>query len=313
MLALLGVAVLAVYVTESLSAEFLVLPLILVALNLVAALIVQPAFRARKWLVAFHLALLGVILFAGIGRLVEFRGHVEVTTGRAFAPDEVVGDRVGVLHVDRLHEVQFVNQGFLVSYSPGVRRSKTRNVVSYSDESGGGQTAEIGDDEPLKIAGYRFYTSFNKGFAPLLRWRPTGADGEAILGSVHFPSFPAQEFAQYMEWTPPGQSAPLWIGLHPLAPIFDENKPFVLPVAFPHKLVVRFGEQRWELAPGESVVTPLGGLEYVEMRAWMGYTIYSDWALPWMLASALLAVLLLAVHFWFRFSRRSWLDEVVRT
>ena len=38
----------------------------------------------------------------------------------------------------------------------------------------------------------------------------------------------------------------------------------------------------------------------------MGYVVYSDWTLPWLLAAATLAAAALGWHFWRRFAMRPW-------
>ena len=64
----------------------------------------------------------------------------------------------------------------------------------------------IGDQTPLVLEGYRFYTTSNKGFAPVFVWQPAG--GAAERGSVHLPPYPVLQFAQQVEWTPPGATEP---------------------------------------------------------------------------------------------------------
>jgi cytochrome c biogenesis protein ResB len=62
------------------------------------------------------------------------------------------------------------------------------------------------------------------------------------------------------------------------------------------------GERR-ELRPGESVTVPEGVLVYEGLTAWMGYKVFYDPTLPWLLASATLAIAALAAFFWRRFGR----------
>ena len=52
------------------------------------------------------------------------------------------------------------------------------------------------------------------------------------------------------------------------------------------------------LQPGQQFRLPGGQLRYVEPRMWMGYELFYDPTLPWLVAAALLAVVALAWHFW---------------
>jgi cytochrome c biogenesis protein len=41
----------------------------------------------------------------------------------------------------------------------------------------------------------------------------------------------------------------------------------------------------------------------------MGYSVFYDWTMPWLLAACTLAVLALGWHFWSKFSVRPWQAE----
>jgi cytochrome c biogenesis protein len=64
---------------------------------------------------------------------------------------------------------------------------------------------------------------------------------------------------------------------------------------------VRLGEQRAELTPGQTMAVPGGQLVYEGLRTWMGYRVAYDPTLPWLLATALLAALSLALHYGLKF------------
>jgi cytochrome c biogenesis protein len=114
-----------------------------------------------------------------------------VTGGEHLAMDRI---RAGPWHWGAKDEVHFENLDFRIEYKPGLQRDMTVNKVRWRDESGIPRTMEIGDQVPLVIRGYRFYTSSNKGFAALFRWEPNG--GKAELGSINFPSYPANKDQQ---------------------------------------------------------------------------------------------------------------------
>lgn len=265
----------------------------LLAVNLAAAVVVHPAFRRRAALLVAHLALLLLVAGVGLGRLMALDGRFELLEGEPF--DGTLIDReAGVLHHDRLQRLSFTQHGFDIEYAPGRKRGATRNRVSWQGDDGTRHEAVIGDHVPLVLDGHRFYTSSNKGFAPVLRWLPDA--GEPVRGAVHLPSYPAHELRQWREWTlPDGRAA--WLMLHidgePI-PV-DQAARFRLPDA--HRLVLRVGEARHELAPGARVRLDGGTLVYERLATWMGYRVAHDPTLPWLLAAALLAAAGFGVHY----------------
>jgi cytochrome c biogenesis protein len=154
------------------------------------------------------------------------------------------------------------------------------------------------------LHGYRFYSTFNKGFAVLLSWQSPG--GEAVMGAVHLPSYPANENAQAREWHPPGSAQPIWVMLdfNEVLLLPDQPSRFRLPTD--HKLVLRQGDQRWELRSGERISLAGGTIGYHGLETWMGYTVFYDWTIPWLLAACLMAVLSLSWHFWAKFAAKPW-------
>ena len=281
----------------------LVLPLSLIALNLGAAVATNGVFRRQTSLLVFHLALIAIILLVAAGHLTYLKGQLELAEGEEFTGDLVAQD-AGPFHWWRLDRIRLTNDGFTIEYAAGVKRGPTRNRLRYSLDNGPMQHAVIGDNEPLVLHGYRFYTSFNKGFAPAFLWHPKR--GEAQFGTVHLPAYPMHEYRQAREWTLPGTSTAVWTQLQFDEVILDPDKPSSFRLPQVHTLVLRVGELRAELRPGESLELPEGRLEYRGLRAWMGYTVFSDWTTPWLLAASALAAASLATHFWRKFAARPW-------
>jgi len=302
-LGMLGVGVLLAYSSETHTTWALAIPLALVAVNLAAAIAMNGVFRRQTPLLIFHLALIAIILLVAAGRLSYLKGHLELVEGAEFS-GELVGQEAGPLHWWRLDRVRFVNDGFRIDYAPGVRRGATRNRLRYVDELGETREAVIGDNDALVLHGYRFYTSFNKGFAPAFLWRTH--QGEAQLGAVHLPAYPAHEYRQAREWQLPGTSRTVWVQLQFDDVILDPDKPSSFRIPERHVLVVRSGDVRSELQPGQMLDLPEGRLEYVGLRTWMGYTVFSDWTTSWLLAASVVAVASLAVHFWRKFAAEPW-------
>jgi ResB-like family len=263
-------------------------------LNLVAALVVHPLLRRQLPLLVFHLALLALVLLVGVGRLTKLDGRFELLQGVPF-DGRLLEQQAGALYRGDLQGWQLRNEGFTIDYAPGRRRGATRNTVSWADRDGQPQRAVIGDHRPLVIGAHRVYTTSNKGFAPVLRWLP--AHGEPVLGAVHLPSYPLNELRQSREWSLPDGRA-VWLQLQ-----FDEKNliapdaaaQFRVPQA--QRLVLRLGEARAELAPGQAWRIDGGTLVYEGLRSWMGYRISHDPTLPWLLAAALTAALALGWHY----------------
>lgn len=282
----------------------LAIPLALLAASLAAALIAQPRFRRQVALLVFHLALLALLLLVVVGRLTGLQGRFELTQGFAF-DGQLLDHEAGALHPWHLRELAFMHDGFSIDYAPGLKRGPTRNPVRWRDADGAPRAAVIGDHRPLLIDGYRFYTSPNKGFAPVLAWLPQDARGEPQRGSIHLPSYPAHALRQAREWTLPDGTA-AWAMLAIDETLIDPaaNARFRMPTS--HRLVLEIGGVRHELAPGDRVTTASGSLVYEGLRTWMGYRVFYDPTLPWLLAASLVAALSLGWHLVAGWRRRPW-------
>ncbi len=296
-MALLGVAVLVGRFRSDWLGVGLIVALLFLAMNLLVALVVHPTLRRRAPLLVFHLALLGLVLASGLGRMTALDGRFELTEGVPW--DGVLLDGVaGRWHPDRLGQLSFVHSGFEIDYAPGLKRGPTRNRVHWTDADGQPQDAVIGDHHPLVLRGYRIYTSPNKGYAPLLRWTPAG--GEPAIGALHLPSYPAHALKQSLDWQPPGGPA-LWLQLPVDPSLIDPERAGSFRLPDDRTLVIRHGsgpaEQRLTLAPGASIDLPGGRLDYLELRTWMGYRVSYDLSLMWLLGLSLLAVVALGWHY----------------
>lgn len=309
-LALLGLVVATTYLDRENMTWPLALPLALLALNLLAALAVQPAMRQTRFLLAFHLALLAIILLAALGRLTYLKARIEVAEGQAFDGVAVELEQ-GPWHPQRLAKIGFVNQALQIDYSPETTIAATRNLVQWRDAAGRWQSATITENKPLTIFGYRFYITNGKGFAPVFAWRPGG--GETVTGAVHLPKFPSDQFAQQGEWRLPDGRTTIWAQLLFDQPVLPAGQAAQLHSRQDSRVVLRSrpddpasAETRHQLRPGEAVELPGGRLEYRGLRLWMGYLVYYDWTVPWLLLSSVLATLALAGHFLSRFLNTPW-------
>ena len=191
-----------------------------------------------------------------------------------------------------------------VSDTRGARRGETRNRVHWLDNDNTWRTEMIGDNLPLVIRGYNFFTTANKGYSPLFAWTPTG--GEPMVGAINLPSYPSNEYNQFLEWTPPGTALKLWTQLQFDEVIIDPYKPSQFRLPERHKIVIRQNDARHELHPGDSVKLPGGVLTYQELTTWMGYNVDNDWTIGWLMAACGIAMASLSWHFWRKFAARPW-------
>jgi hypothetical protein len=303
--ALLALGTLATHDRPEAPAAAIVAPLALLALNLAAAIAVRPALR-RGGLGLFHVALLALLLLIGVGRLTHFDARVEVTEDTLLDPGQIEVTGRGPWHGTGWQRLQFRQGAYEVDYGARVKRSHTRSQVWLEGENGAPRV--VGDDTPLVLDGYRFYTTHNKGFAPLLTWQPDG--GEPVRGALHMPSYPLFDYLQENRWTAPdGRVLRFWLRIERRLP---EQSAWTLdPHDVPAVLVVEVDEKRHELNPGESVPLTGATLRYERLTGWMGYRIFYDPTLMPMLIVSLLGVLGLGWHLWGRGARLLPLREGV--
>ena len=296
-MALLALAVLGGAVSGVPTALALGLAMALLALNLAAALVVHPVFRRQLALLVAHLALLAVVVLAGVGRMTALDGRFELAQGQAF-DGHLIDSSAGPWFRGDLGRLAFRHEGFEIDYAPGRKRGATRNRVAWQDGEGASRFAVIGDHRPLVLDGFRVYTSSNKGFAPMLTWTPL--QGAAITGAVHLPGYPMHELRQSSEWQLP-DGRRVWVMLQFDETLIDASAQAAFRLPNAHRLVVRCGDTRVELAPGQGVALAGGTLTYESLRTWMGYRVSYDPTLPWLFVAALLSVLALAWHYTWRF------------
>ncbi len=274
----------------------LVVPMAFLALNLICAMISNPRINRRYGLLVFHAGLLGVVILAAIGRLTHFDAHVEMLNGTAFDPSDLFNIRQGPLHnKNALDNIRFIQGDYTISYSPGIARGPTRNQVILPTDDGEGQAVTFGDAVPLVMQGYRFYTSFHKGFAPIMTWIPN--QGENVTGTVHMPPYPLYDYRQANRWQPPGApEIKFWLRLYTG---IDANSDWILDAKKSTGiLVVNSDDQRIELQPGEIAQLPGGQLRYEYMTSWMGYKVFYDPTLHWLFFTSVIGVMGLLFHFW---------------
>lgn len=282
---------------------FIVFPSLLLVMNFLLAVVTRGILRQNWPLMVFHFALILLVTLVFLGQMSYFQGTLELAENEVFSGDQRQLDNVrhGPWHRYALDEARFSNLGFRINYHSGVKRDRTVNRIALDSGDAGRRIVEIGDHVPLVIDHYRFYTSHNKGYAPVFEWRPTGS-GEALTGSIHLPAYPINEYRQALEWQVPGSGHRLWTMLKIDENVLPEDRSFEFQVPRQHRIVVRIDDRRYEMIPGESIDLEGGVLRYKELSTWMGYKIDYDWTRPWLLATAIIGLMALFVHYIFKFS-----------
>ena len=304
-LVLLGAASVTVYKFDDSAAPWLSGPLLLLAINLIAAVATNGVFRKQMPLLVFHLALIALVLLAAAGRLMYLKGTAEIAEGSDF--QGLKQRDAGPLHIDRIGKVHFVNDGFDIDYMPGPILDRMVNRVRWQDDKGAGREAGIELNKPLILSGYRIYPTSNKGFAPVFLWHPDGR--EPILAAVHLPSYPANATGQAQSWRPAGSRDDIWVLLNVEEGLIPADKASRFRLPEKKDVVVRHASSRWEMKLGDRIELPGGVLEYRELRTWMGYRFFHDWTIPWMIAACAVAVLSLSWHYWRKFAATPWIQD----
>ena len=280
---------------ESFSSNWVAVPLSLLAINLTAAILTNAAFRRQPALLAFHVLLFGVIVLWGAGALLQYDGHVELVEGEAFDARNVEVTDIGWLRKKRPESVRFTQGPIAVEYTASLIRQSTFSEVLLGEDESYTSALRFGDRASMEIDGYRFSTSFNKGFAAVLQW--SGANGEALLGTINFPSYPEYEWKQVNDWVTPGGER-IIVNLLLPGPAKRDGK-WRLQSSGPRFSIVvsRPDGTTRQLEEGDSLKLRGGVLTVRDLRMWMGYRIDANPMLLWALLSALLCVAALALHF----------------
>lgn len=285
----------------------LIVPLALLALNLSAAIVTNPRINRQPGLLIFHVCLLATVLLAGVGRLTHLDAHIEIAQNDSFHKDALMEVNKGPWHMGNLDAVSFIQGPYTVDYAAGLQRGLTHSTVYLPGPDGGVVTRDVGDDRPLVLERYRFYTTHNKGFAPILTWLPT--QGTPITGHINMPSYPLFEYKQDNQWAPPGSEEKIkfWLQLQTGMTV---EQPWVLDGRnSTGTLVVTIGDRREELQVGEEVQLEQGRLRYEALTTWMGYRVFYDPTIQWLFWVTIIGVLGLTHFFWIKLNLKPWMDE----
>jgi len=285
----------------------IVIPLVFLATNLLAAIFTNSRINSQAGLLTFHLALLGLVILVAIGRLTYLDAHIEIVETQPFDPAKLTDDYRGPFHSGPLDKVHFTQGTFTVDYAAGMRRGLTYNQVFIPDENGNIIKKVIGDDRPLILEGYRFYTTFNKGFSVLLTWIPD--NGVPVTGTINMPSYPLFDYKQTNTWSPPGSAEiNFWLQLETSLKVDEAWQLDGRNVS--GVLVVEQNKRRIELQPGDTISIQGGKVRYEKLLTWMGYKVFYNPTIKWLFFVSIMSVFGLSWHYWRKMASRPWPDGV---
>lgn len=306
---LTAIASLAVAQQTASATALIAAPFTLLAINLGAAIATLPRFRRDLPLLVFHLALLALVGLFILTRLTYFDATTALTQGDAFNGQLITQTR-GPLHEDGISALHFINDGFSERYSG--RHRATDNNIRWQDPTGAWHHTTIGGNTPLVINKYRVYTKRQRGYSPLFHWRDN--QGNETLGHVQLNTTEENLMAPSNSWQLP-DGTEIWAMLDlQRAPINgDVSAPQgttnLDTETLAHSLILRLGDTRHSLLPGESLALAGGTLTYLQLDAWLGYRIVYDPAQPWIIATIAVGILSLLWFYQRQLSRRGGWDS----
>ena len=291
------------YFDQNQSVLWIAIPLLLLAINLLAAMVYNPRIRQNSGLLMFHICLLALALLATLAQLTSMKGRVEIVQGQTFDSKQITIVQQGPWHsMRKLQKLSFQQGDIVVEYTAGLRRGKTKSQLQ--DENG---TMIVGDNNGLKRLGYRFYTTSNKGYAAVFVWYGDG--GEKTRGAVHFPSFPLYDWKQENQWTTPASQLLKMKFINTQQADVSNSWQLDSRLAGGSLLIETADGLQKMLTSGQRIQLIAGQLEFTGVRMWMGYSIFYNPWLAWFFATAIVGVFGLGWHFYQKLGRASLNNE----
>lgn len=277
--------------------KWIALPVILLTINLVAAIVYQPAFKRDPALLIFHVALAMLLPVALYGSLSGFKGHFELPEGANFQHQNITIRDQGLLHSYQLDNLVMHLVAMDATYIPGKRAQRLRARVIADDNE-----VVIAEHLPLIWRDYRIYVSKNIGFTGYFNF--IDDYGQQLYG-VNFPWLAGNQLRQANEVNVFGE--PFWLKLEGVEGMLDNDMqpiPFVPPANT--YVVFRQGDRRIELRLGDQVAVNGGTLVFRSIGGWQGFEISYDPAKRYLLSLSLIMCMAMVWYFWQRFTRVNW-------
>ena len=285
----------------------LIVPLALLAINLAAAILTNPRINRQPGLLVFHVCLFTTVVLAGVGRLTHLDAHVEVALGQEFHEKLMLEVLKGPWHAGNLDKVAFTQGPYTVNYAAGLQRGLTHSEVLIPAMDGRRVPQDVGDDRPLVLERYRFYTTHNKGFSAIMTWIPD--QGPPVTGRINMPSYPLYDYKQDNRWIPPGTNEEIKFWLQLDTGLTLEQDWVLNGRKATAVLIVTSKDQRVELKKGEEARLEHGVLRYDDLTIWMGYRVFYDPTIQWLFFVTVAGVFGLSHFFWVKLNLKPWMDE----
>ena len=274
----------------------------LLLINLVFAILVREKIKNNPFLLLFHMALLLMLLAVGVSRLTYFKGWVEISLDMPITePTGVISK--GPWHPNAFKKTRVALLDFEANYGSDGRYQSIRSLLQVGNSQ---QPTLIADSQTADILGYQFTQSSNIGFALSFVWMAT--DGTLVQGVSHFPSQTAYPETQGIDLQLPGVEKSIWIGLDIVSKRQDFFTPeFHVPEDYSYTVMSTSGPQM--VTPNSAVSLPEGQLMLNGLVPWIGYDLYYDPSIYFLLFTSLIGVCALAIFLWQRQVKTSWILE----
>lgn len=290
-------------VTSNLSATVSLAPGFgVLAVNLMLAILVREKIRHNLPLLVFHIALLLIMLSVVVSRLTYFKGWAIMSENETLRqPTGIINQ--GPWHRSKLNSMPVLQQSFLAYFDEEGRRLDTESWLQPFDAK---EAILITNKETADVAGYQFTISNNLGFSVDLTW--ISGQGDIIRGLLQMPSQISQPETQGRKLILPDITDDIWLGLE----IESARKSFFYPYfSIPDHFyfTVVVGSESQQLKLGESIDLFGGTLILNNIIPWIGYEMYYDPAIYFLLIASIIAVIALGYFLSQRLGDSHWIQE----
>lgn len=270
----------------------------LMAANLSAQWLSRWRAATRKpALLAFHVALVAVLLLGLVGRALALEADFALLEGQGGAVRTNLVRR-GFATPETLEHYRLTLDQVTTRYGRGdtpvesfahIRVRDARRVVAFE--------GRVRPNEPVDAGPLSVSLTSGRGFGALFVFHPRG--GAPSPGVLLFPWYAREPGNQRQRLLLPGVTELLWATLELPAPLFRQDGPWELRVP-PHIRVgvqAATGETLATLAPSQTVTLPQGTLTLVAVRRWASLFATYDPTEPWLMGLLALLPLLLVAHY----------------
>jgi hypothetical protein len=266
----------------------------LLLVNLVCAIVIKEKIHHNPALLIFHLALLVFMCLLICSRLSYMKGWLQLNEGETFS------QMTGILHQGPFYPEDLSQIAFRqLNYKTRITRgslTKTQSFIALPDSK---QPIIIQDQTPLIVGAYHFTLTGKIGYSLLFNWK---SGFEHYNGHVILPRYNRHSLLTH-QWTIPNTdlSLELLLDMDTDSAMVDN---FKLPTHY--QLVISHQKNIINLKTGQSHHFKQGQLTFLGLKRWIGYDVFYDWTIPWLLVAVLLAIASLGTFLWQKMNKKSW-------